>query len=98
METFTVRREFIEGPLDGHSETVEVEGWEPDLSLRDVRSGTWHHYALADVPDTSRTPPRLLYRHVSEFDPESDYYQQVISVREEQTQRWLKKKGMKPLE
>lgn len=85
MSMFRFRASFVEGPLDGHVQESERPGLEPDIAVQDPATGLHHHYALADMPDVGGDEPyELRYRWVSEFDPESDYFQQVADVRARQ--------------
>jgi hypothetical protein len=57
---------------------------EVDLQRKDPRTGGWHHYALVQpLPDFTNDPEPydLHYRHVQEFDPDSDYLEKVAELR-----------------
>jgi hypothetical protein len=78
---------YIDGPFDGHTVERKALGIEPDLSCEDPRTSTWHHYALAQLPEIVDEPVSLTYRHVTEYDPATDYLDEVASVRASQLPR-----------
>ncbi len=76
----TVERHFQGGPLDGYAENRQCAGLDLDLARADgPQKG--HHYRLASLPKDSKQPIKLSYRYVGEFDPRSDYVEQVAEGR-----------------
>ena len=78
------RQHYHEGPFDGHEEVVDQTFLEPDLQRHDSRTDSWHHYAIVTpLPDFTNDPEPydVHYKHMAQFDPESDYVERVAKRR-----------------